>query len=61
MQISAPFGYTKIVPLRRDHKVRLLAAGEIPQFARALNAIPISFAEFGPAADRKSTRLNSSH
>ena len=50
MQITAPFGYSKIVPLRRDHKVRLLAAGEIPQFARELNAIPISFAEFGPAA-----------
>jgi len=48
MQITPPFGYQKIVPLRRDHKVRLLAAGEIPEFARALNAIPISFAEFGP-------------
>jgi hypothetical protein len=50
MQISAPFGYKKIAPLRRDHKVRLPTPGEIPQFARSLNAIPISFAEFGPAA-----------
>ncbi len=50
MQINAPFGYKKIAPLRRDHKVRLPAPGEIPPFARALNAIPISFAEFGPAA-----------
>ena len=50
MQISAPFGYKKIAPLRRDHKVRLPAPGEVPQFARALNAIPISFTEFGPAA-----------
>lgn len=50
MQISPPFGYSRIVPLRRDHKVRLLAPGELPGFVRALNAIPISFAEFGPAA-----------
>ena len=50
MQINAPFGYKKIVPLRRDHKVRLLAPGEVPEFARGLNAIPISFAEFGPVA-----------
>ena len=50
VQINAPFGYKKIIPLRRDHKVRLLAPGEIPEFARTLNAIPISFAEFAPAA-----------
>ena len=50
MQITPPFGYRRIVPLRRDHKVRLPAPGEVPEFARALNAIPISFAEFGPAA-----------
>ncbi|HEX5611211.1 MAG TPA: SapC family protein [Burkholderiales bacterium] len=50
MQISAPFGYKKIAPLRRDHKVRLPAIGEIPQFVRSLNAIPISFTEFGPVA-----------
>lgn len=50
MQITAPFGYKKIAPLRRDHRVRLPAPGEVPQFARTLNAIPISFAEFGPAA-----------
>ena len=50
MQITPPFGYTRIVPLRRDHKVRLLAPGEIPAFARTLNAIPISFAEFAPVA-----------
>jgi hypothetical protein len=50
MQISPPFGYKKIVPLRRDHKVRLPAPGTIPEFVLALNAIPISFAEFAPAA-----------
>ena len=50
VQISPPFGYRKIIPLRRDHKVRLPGPGEIPEFARALNAIPLSFSEFAPAA-----------
>jgi hypothetical protein len=50
VEINPPFGYRKIIPLRRDHKVRLLAPGEIPEFVRSLNAIPISFAEFAPAA-----------
>lgn len=50
MQINPPFGYTRIAPLRRDQKVRLLAPGEVPAFARRLNAIPISYTEFAPAA-----------
>jgi hypothetical protein len=50
MQITPPFGYKRIVPLKRDQKIRLAAPGEVPEFARTLNAIPISFAEFGPAA-----------
>ena len=50
MQITPPFGYKRIVPLRRDQQVRLPAPGEVPEFARTLNAIPISFAEFAPAA-----------
>jgi len=50
MQINPPFGYKKVAPLRRDQKVRLLAPGEVPEFARKLNAIPISFTEFAPVA-----------
>jgi hypothetical protein len=50
MQITPPFGYGKLAPLRRDHKVRLLGPGEVPEFARKLNAIPISFTEFAPVA-----------
>ncbi|MGH8749509.1 MAG: SapC family protein, partial [Burkholderiales bacterium] len=30
--------------------VRLSRAGEVPEFARGLNAIPVSFTEFGPAS-----------
>lgn len=50
MQINPPFGYAEIVPLLKTHRVRLLQRGEVPAFARRLNAIPISFSEFSPAA-----------
>ncbi|HET9349953.1 MAG TPA: SapC family protein [Burkholderiales bacterium] len=50
MQIAPPFGYKEIVPLNRSQKVRLLAPGEIPEFARALNAVPISYTEFALVA-----------
>jgi hypothetical protein len=46
MDIKPPFGYRDIVPLNRDQKIRLLKAGEVPEFARKLNAIPISYTEF---------------
>ena len=45
MKINPPFGYKEIVPLNRAHKVRLLKPGEIPEFARSLNSIPISYSE----------------
>jgi len=45
MDIRPPFGYKDIVPMNRDHKVRLLKAGEVPEFARTLNSIPISYTE----------------
>jgi SapC len=50
MQINPPLGYTEVVPLRKTQRVRLLRAGEVPPFARSLNAIPISYTEFAPAA-----------
>jgi hypothetical protein len=50
MQISPPFGYKEVVPYLKTQKVRLLAAGEVPEFARNGNAIPISLTEFQPAA-----------
>lgn len=50
MQISPPFGYTDVVPLLKTHRVRLMRAGEAPPFVRTLNAIPISYTEFAPAA-----------
>jgi SapC protein len=50
MQITPPFGYGEVVPLQKTHRVRLSRAGEAPGFARALNAIPISYTEFALVA-----------
>jgi SapC len=50
MQIAPPFGYKEVVPFLKNQKVRLLAAGEVPEFAQRGNAIPISLSEFQPVA-----------
>jgi hypothetical protein len=50
LQINPPFGFKEVVPLLKTHRVRLPRPGEVPEFARALNAIPVSYAEFAPAA-----------
>jgi len=49
MKITAPYGYGEIVPLRKDHRVRLRAGGT-PAFCRRLNAIALSAGEFVAAA-----------
>ena len=50
MQISPPFGYKEVVPFLKTHKVRLLAPGQVPEFARQANAVPISHTEFQTVA-----------
>lgn len=50
MDIKPPFSYRDIASLNRNQKVRLLAAGEVPAFARGLNSIPISYTEFALVA-----------
>lgn len=50
MQIAAPFGYSDVVPLLKTHRVRLARPGEAPEFTHSLNAMPISYSEFAPAA-----------
>ena len=50
MQIAPPFGYKEVVPFLKTQKVRLPAPGEVPDFARSGNAIPISHTEFQLAA-----------
>jgi hypothetical protein len=50
MQISPPFGYKEIVPFLKTQKVRLLAAGQVPEFVQRGNAVPISHTEFQPVA-----------
>ena len=49
MNIAPPFGYREVVPCLKTHTVRLLAPGEVPEFARRANAVPISYTEFQPA------------
>jgi len=49
VEITAPFGYDAITPLRKEHRV-LLPEGATPAFARKLNALAISLAEFSTAA-----------
>jgi hypothetical protein len=49
MQINPPFGFKEIVPLYKNQKVRLPSAGELPEFVRATNAVPVSYTEFGVA------------
>jgi hypothetical protein len=50
MQIAPPFGYRDVVPFLKTQKVRLLAAGEVPEFVQRGNAVPISHTEFQPIA-----------
>ena len=45
MQISPPFGYKEVVPFLKTQKVRLLAPGEVPEFAQHGNAMPIPLVE----------------
>jgi hypothetical protein len=49
-QIAPPFGYQEVVPLLKTHRLRLPTAGEVPEFLRRANAVPISHAEFQPVA-----------
>jgi len=50
MDIAPPFGYKQIVPLNRGQKVRMLRPGEMPEFARSTNGVPISYSEFAHVA-----------
>ena len=49
MNIIPPFGYGEIVPLHKDQKVMLPAPGQVPDFAKNMNAIPVSYTEFALA------------
>ncbi|MCX7961756.1 MAG: SapC family protein [Burkholderiales bacterium] len=50
MQIAPPFGYKEVVAMSRTQRVRLLGPGEVPEFARSLNAVPVSYTEFARAS-----------
>lgn len=44
--LTPPFGYHEVMPLEREHRIRLPAPGECPDFCRAVNALPLGFIEF---------------
>jgi hypothetical protein len=50
MKINPPAGYDQISPLQKHHRVTLPPAGMAPPSFSRLHALPISFAEFGPAS-----------
>jgi hypothetical protein len=50
MKINPPAGYDQISPLQKHHRVILPPAGMAPPSFSRLHALPISFAEFGPAS-----------
>lgn len=50
MNIRPPYGYRDIVPLNRQHRVRLPQEGKVPEAFRSVNAVPLSFVEFALAA-----------
>lgn len=50
MDIKPPFGYQEIVPLTKSHRVRLQQDRPLPATFRSVSAVPLSFAEFAPAA-----------
>lgn len=47
---TPPFGYGAVEPLQKTHRVRLPAAGTVPEFCRSVNALPLSVSEFSTAA-----------
>ena len=51
MQITPPFAYPPIEPLKKTDRVHLPAEGAIPAFCRELHVIPVSFTEV-PVAQR---------
>jgi hypothetical protein len=50
MEIKPPYGYHEIIPLTKAHRVLLPRERVLPSTFRNLAAVPLSFAEFAPAA-----------
>jgi hypothetical protein len=50
MQITPPYGYQRITPFLKSHRIKLPVAGSLPPFARTSNALPVTFTEFFAAS-----------
>jgi SapC len=49
MDITPPYGYQEVVPLTKEHRVVLPAAGTLPPVFRGMMVIPMSYTEFSLA------------
>jgi hypothetical protein len=49
MGITPPYGYQEVVPLTREHRVVLPAAGKLPPVFRGMMVIPLSYTEISLA------------
>lgn len=49
MDITPPYGYQEVVPLTKEHRVVLPAAGELPAVFRGMMVIPLSYTELSLA------------
>ena len=49
MDIRPPYGYQEIVPLTKQHRVLLPEPRKLPIVFRNINAVPLSYTEFGAA------------
>jgi hypothetical protein len=49
MDITPPYGYKEVVPLSKEHRVLLPAAGKLSPVFRGMMVIPLSYTEFSLA------------
>ena len=49
MDITPPYGYQEVVPLSKEHRVILPAAGTLPPVFRSMMVIPLSYTELSLA------------
>jgi hypothetical protein len=46
MDITPPYGYQEVVPLTKEHRVALPAAGVLPSVFHTMMVVPLSYSEF---------------
>ena len=49
-KITPPVGYKSVTPLQKTQRVVLPRESSLPEFARSIHALPVSFSEIAPDA-----------